>query len=329
MDRLRAENARLARLLQLRGQDTAPPSEQLAVPAPGLVTMDSPQADKLALYADRFRARTDTHAIHYENRWTGKAGWVPAVAGGWRKGMDRRSTKDLPLAKVLEEHLVGKVFIGLYPLLRDNTCHFLAADFDGPAAMLDALAYIKAARAKRRAGGAGAVPVGAGAHVWVFFTEKVPTALARSVGTVLIHEAIVLRGSMDLRSYDRLFPNQDVLPEGGYGNLIAAPLQGRRRKDGLTVFLDLATLEPYDDQWMFLSTLDRLSPGDAQRIARLARRAVVGNEVAAMSRSEATKVHPPLPAVVHAELGAGLSLDLSERAPIAVASRDHGIGCIY
>jgi hypothetical protein len=85
--------------------------------------------------------------------------------------------------------------------------------------------------------------------VWVLFTEAIPAAVARSVGTALVHEATVLRGSMDLRSYDRLFPNQDVLPEGGFGNLIAAPLQGRRRKDGLTVFLDLATLEPYEDQW--------------------------------------------------------------------------------
>jgi hypothetical protein len=85
--------------------------------------------------------------------------------------------------------------------------------------------------------------------VWVLFTEAIPAAVARCVGTALVHEATVLRGSMDLRSYDRLFPNQDVLPEGGFGNLIAAPLQGRRRKDGLTVFLDLATLEPYEDQW--------------------------------------------------------------------------------
>ena len=76
----------------------------------------------------------------------------------------------------------------------------------------------------------------------------IPAVVARSVGTALIHEATVLRGSMDLRSYDRLFPNQDVLPDGGFGNLIAAPLQGRRRRDGLTLFLDLATLEPYEDQ---------------------------------------------------------------------------------
>lgn len=116
-----------------------------------------------------------------------------------------------------------------------------------------------------------------------------------------------------MRSYDRLFPNQDVLPEGGFGNLIAAPLQGRRRRDGLTAFLDLATLEPHDDQWAFLSTLDRLSQGDAARVARRAKQAVVGAEVATLSRSDATRVHPPLPAVVHAELGAGLSVDAIAR----------------
>jgi hypothetical protein len=106
------------------------------------------------------------------------------------------------------------------------------ADFDGPAAMLDALAYVKAARANGVPAALELSQSGRGAHVWVFFTDKVPAAMARAVGTVLVHEAMVLRGSMDLRSYDRLFPNQDVLPEGGFGNLIAAPLQGRRRDTG-------------------------------------------------------------------------------------------------
>lgn len=155
------------------------------------------------------------------------------------------------------------------------------------------------------------------------FTDAVPAAVARSIGTALVHEAMVLRGSMDLRSYDRLFPNQDVLPEGGFGNLIAAPLQGRRRRDGLTLFLDLATLEPHEDQWAFLSTLDRLSPGDAAQIARRAKRAVVGGEVATMSRSDATRVHPALPATLHVELGAGLSLDSTQLTPAALSTFKH------
>jgi superfamily II DNA or RNA helicase len=249
---------------------------------------------------------------------------MPAVAGGWRKGMDRRGAAYLPMtAAAAAAHLVGDVFLGLYPLLRDNTCHFLVADFDGPVAMLDALAYSKAARASNVPAALEISQSGRGAHVWVFFTSAVPAAVARSAGTVLIHEAMVLRGSMDLRSYDRLFPNQDVLPDGGFGNLIAAPLQGRRRKDGLTLFLDPATLEPHEDQWAYLSTLDRLSPANAERLARRAKGLTVGTDVAAMSRSDATRVHPSLPATVNAELGAGLSLDSSQLTPAALATFKH------
>jgi hypothetical protein len=320
------ENARLSRLLDLRGQDTTPPPEQLSAPvaATGLVTMASPVADKLALFTDRFQARTDVYAVRWENTRTGAAGWMPAVAGGWRKGMDRHGAAYLPrTAKVVEAHLVGDVFMGLYPLLPGNTCHFVVADFDGPTAMLDALAYIKAARASAVPAALEISQSGRGAHLWTFFTGAVPAAVARAVGTVFLHEAMVLRGSMDLRSYDRLFPNQDVLPEGGFGNLIAARLQGRRRKGGLTTFLDLGTLEPYEDQWAFLSTLDRLSPADAERVARQAKRTTTGADIATMSRSAATRVHPALPLVVHAKAGAGLSLDATQLTPAALATFKH------
>lgn len=327
VQRLRAENARLSRLLDLRGHDTAPAPEQLAAPVatPGLVTMASSVRDKLALFNNRFQARTDVYAVRWENSRTGAAGWMPAVAGGWRRGMDRRGAAYLPrTAEVVVAHLVGDVFMGLYPLLPGNACHFVVADFDGPTAMLDALAYIKAARASGVPAGLEISQSGRGAHVWIFFTGPVQAAVARAVGTVLLHEAMVLRGSMDLRSYDRLFPNQDVLPDGGFGNLIAAPLQGRRRSDhGLTTFLDLATLEPYEDQWAFLSTLDRLSPGDAERLARQAKRTTTGTDVAAMSRSTATRVHPALPPIVHAEAGAGLSIDAAQLTPAALATFKH------
>ena len=327
VERLRAENVRLSRLLDLRGQDTSPAPEQLSAPVapPGLVTMDSPTGDKLALFDDRFRARTDVYAVRWENTRTGAAGWIPAVAGGWRKGMDRRGAAYLPrTAEVVAAHLVGDVFIGLYPLLPGNTCHFVVADFDGPAAMLDALAYVKAARASDVPAALEISQSGRGAHAWIFFTGAVAAVVARAVGTALLHEAMVLRGSMDLRSYDRLFPSQDVLPEGGFGNLIAAPLQGiRRRRHGLTTFLDLGTLEPHDDQWAFLSTLDRLSPGDAERVARQAKRATTGTDVATMSRSDATRVHPALPPVVHADLRAGLSIDATQLTPAALATFKH------
>lgn len=271
LDRLRAENARLTRLLGLRAGQTDPAPAQAAIPlpAPGMVTMASSTDDKIALFADRFRTRRDVYAVRSENTRTGQSWWLPAVAGGWRKGTDRRFARYLPLTpQVIAAHLAGEAFIGLYPLARDNSCHFLAADFDGPAAMLDALAYVKAAAALRISVGLEISQSGRGAHAWMLFDDAVPAVTARTIGSALIREAILLRGSMDLRSYDRLFPNQDVMPDGGLGNLIAAPLQGRRRKDGLTLFLDTATLEPHADQWAYLSTLDRLTPHAAERIAR-------------------------------------------------------------
>ena len=203
LDRLRTENARLSRLLGLRGQDTTPASEQLAAPEnPGWVTMGSSAQDKLTLYADLFRARSDVYALYWENLRAGTDGWMPAVAGRWRKGIDRRSARYLPLThEVIAEHLADKnTFIGLYPLLEDNSCCFLVADFDGPAAMLDALAYAKAARADGVPAAVELSKSGRGAHAWVFFAGPVAGVTARLLGTVLLHEAMVLRGTMDLRS---------------------------------------------------------------------------------------------------------------------------------
>jgi superfamily II DNA or RNA helicase len=189
--------------------------------------------------------------------------------------------------------------------------------------MIDALAYVKAARADGVPAAVELSKSGRGAHVWVFFAGPVAGATARLVGTSLLHDAMMLRGSMDLRSYDRLFPNQDVLPDGGFGNLIAAPLQRKRRYHGLTVFLDLGTLEPYEDQWDFLSTLDRLSPGDAARIARRAKQTAVGVDVTTVGRSAATRVQPPLPALVRAELGANLIMEASQLTPAALTTFKH------
>ena len=281
--------------------------------------------DKLALYADLFRARTDVYALYWENLRAGTNGWMPAVAGRWRKGMDRRSVRYLPLTRaVIAAHLAEKdVFIGLYPLTKDNSCRFLVADFDGPTAMIDALAYVKAARADGVPAAVELSKSGRGAHVWVFFAGPVAGATARLVGTSLLHDAMMLRGTMDLHSYDRLFPNQDVLPDGGFGNLIAAPLQRKRRHHGLTVFLDLGTLEPYEDQWDFLSTLDRLGPGNAARIARRAKQTAVGVDVTTVSRSAATRIQPLLPALVRAELGANLIMEASQLTPAALTTFKH------
>jgi hypothetical protein len=157
--------------------------------------------------------------------------------------------------------------------------------------------------------------VGTGAHAWIFFTAPVPAEAARRPGTGLLREAMALRGQMSLASYYRLFPSQDTLSASGVGNLIAAPLYGKSRRDGATVFLDTATMEPYEDQWAFLSTLGRMTPREAVAAANRAGRVAVGSGVERISAAASTKTRPECPPVIHARLGAGIRLEQSELTP--------------
>jgi superfamily II DNA or RNA helicase len=325
--RLRAENARLLRLLELSPQQARPPGPvQTGVfdGGAGPVHAGSPAAGKVAFFASLFAARPDVYALRWENARTGRAGWMPAVRGGWRKGVPAADREYLPLTEeVITAHLSGDLELGLYPLLNGDRCHWLAADFDGPTAMLDALAYLKAARA---VGASAALEVsrsGLGAHVWLFFSAPVPAATARQVGTGLLREAIAVRGRMDLASYDRLFPSQDVVGVGGFGNLITAPLQGRARRRGATVFLDLATMEPQEDQWAYLSSLGRLTPKEVTRLAQRLGQVAVGAEVNRLRSPTSTKIAVQPPPVVRARLGATITVDAAELPPALLATLKH------
>jgi hypothetical protein len=249
---------------------------------------------------------------------------MPAVRGGWRRTVPADQRVYLPLTpQVLTEHLSGDAEIGLYPMLDGDRCHWLAADFDGDVAMLDALAYIKAARA---VGACVALEVsrsGSGAHAWLFFTSPVPAATARQIGSGLLREAMAIRGRMSLTSYDRLFPSQDVLQTGGPGNLIAAPLSGKARKRGTTLFLDTATLEPHEDQWAYLSTLDRTSPRDAERLARRLGQVQVGAGVNRLRPATSTKITVQVPYSVSAQLGAAITVMAKDLPPALMATLKH------
>jgi superfamily II DNA or RNA helicase len=325
--RLRTENARLLKLLRLTPHQAAPPGPAQAAyfeAPPGYVHHRSAEDAKVAFFGALFAARTDLYAIRFDNQRTGKSGWVPAVRGGWQKGVRHEDRNYLPLtSQVLAAHLKGEVHIGLYPLLDGDQCWWLAADFDGPEAMLDALMYVKAGRALQ-------VPValevsrsGVGAHAWTFFTSPVPAEMARRLGTGLLREAIALRGRMSLASYDRLFPSQDLLPAGGVGNLIAAPLFKPARQNGATVFLDLETLEPHEDQWSYLSTLGRITPQELRRAAGRAGKVTVAAEVTQLTAPSSTKTRPPVPPVLSARLGAGIRLDQAELTPGLAATLRH------
>jgi superfamily II DNA or RNA helicase len=214
----------------------------------------------------------------------------------------------LPLTpQVVARHLTGDIFIGLFPMLPDGTCWWLACDFDGRDAMLDAHAYVKAAASLGLPSALEVSFSGKGAHVWFFFTEPVSASDARALGTACLYRAQGLRGSMPLSSYDRLFPNQDTLPKDGAGNLIAAPLQGRGRKRGTSVFVDLAVWEPYEDQWQYLSTLDRISP-TVLRKAITAAPARVAEPILRFEPAAATEIHPLVADTVRGVLSNGLTI---------------------
>jgi hypothetical protein len=135
---------------------------------------------KVAFFGALFAARTDIYAIRWENSRTGQKGWLPAVRGGWRKGIPHAERDYLPLtSEVLSAHLSGQMHLGLYPLLDGDRCCWLAADFDGSAAMLDALNYVKAARSLGVPTGLEVSRSGTGAHAWTFFTSPVPAETAR------------------------------------------------------------------------------------------------------------------------------------------------------
>lgn len=324
---LEADNAHLRGMLKFSGQEGNRPGPAPTVlfdAAPAAVTASSPAHEKVAFYLSLFRARRDVYALRWDSERLDRGGWMPAVQGRFRKGVRPADRVYLPLTEqVVRGHLSGEVEIGLYPLLDDDRCHWLAADFDGATSMLDALAYVKAARSCGITAALEVSRSGTGAHVWIFFTAAATAAQARQVGTGLLREAMTMAGRLNLASYDRLFPSQDLLPAGGIGNLIAAPLQGLRRKNGTTVFVDLATLEPQEDVWAYLSGLPRVTPAELKRVAGRLGALRVGGAVDAVVTSPATKINVPVPRSVAVELSGTIRVKAAALPPALLAALRH------
>ena len=286
-----------ARLLELKAEQTsleatlANHQRELSAldrtrPKPDLsqasVTNNSPASAKVALFRRLFQGRTDVFPVRWENLKASRAGYSPACANEWRRGICAKPAVKcgecphqafIPVSdEVINRHLRGggvgggDYVAGVYPLLPDGSCWFLAADFDKADWVEDASAFLETCLQRGIAAALERSRSGNGGHVWIFFDAPIPAAVARQMGAALLTETMERRPEIGFASYDRFFPNQDTMPLGGFGNLIALPLQWRARQVANSVFVD-ESLTPFGDQWAFLSTLERNPSETIFRIA--------------------------------------------------------------
>ncbi len=250
--------------------------------ARGIVTSQSPAREKLALYRSLFRGREDVHAHGYLKK-DGGIGYAPACANEWERGVCPRTAGQkvkcadcphqvfLPLDDAtIVGHFKGedtrlRDVIGLYVLDADSNTNVLVLDFDDAG-------WREAVRAVRAAAASLGVPAhversrsGNGAHVWFFFEAPTSAKLARAFGNAVLEEAMALSKSVGFSAFDRMFPAQETIPAGGFGNLIAAPFQGRAQRAGNSVFVD-ENFEPYPDQWLYLSQVRKFDEDEVRSV---------------------------------------------------------------
>ncbi|MDR3414919.1 MAG: DEAD/DEAH box helicase family protein [Nevskia sp.] len=272
--RLQSENARLIRLLERSGIDWRERPVAAATPAAAPKPSQLSTDEKVTLFRRLFRGRTDVYALRWEGK-SGKAGYAPACSNEWKPGICEKPRikcaecphrQFLPVTdRVVHDHLAGKITVGIYPLLQDDTSHFLAVDFDEADWQEDAQAFMRSCAELKAPASLEISRSGKGAHAWIFFTSPVPARDARRLGTAIISHTCTRTRQLRLTSYDRLFPNQDTMPKGGFGNLIALPLQKKPREEGFSTFVD-EWLQPYPDQWGYLATVRALAADELEGI---------------------------------------------------------------
>ncbi|MDP6558018.1 MAG: hypothetical protein QGG71_25350, partial [Pirellulaceae bacterium] len=246
---------------------------------------ESPPEQKIALFRSLFRGREDVYPRRFESRTSGKTGYSPVCANEWVAGICEKPhvkcatcqhRQFLPVTNsVIRWHLVGKderggdFVAGVYPMLLDDTCCYLAIDFDKSNWQDDTAAVLETCRRLEVPAVLERSRSGSGGHIWIFFETAVPASMARRLGSHVLTETMERRPDIGLDSYDRFFPNQDTLPQGGLGNLIALPLQKQPREAGNSVFVDDA-FKPRADQWSALSSIQRMSQATIEDMVRQA-----------------------------------------------------------
>ena len=332
------QNENQARLAALKAEltaivsDSAVPSTHIAQPGTDIPTTAE---EKISLFRQLFRGRDDVFPLLWMSSKTGRKGYSPACRNEWVRGVCEKprvkcseclNQAFLPLNdQVFLDHLQGRHTIGVYPLLKDETCWFLAADFDKESWLDDVRIFIDTCRDIGIPTAVERSRSGNGAHVWFFFSSPVPAVSARRMGCYLITETMSRRHQLAMSSYDRLFPNQDTLPRGGFGNLIALPLQYEPRQAGNSVFLD-ENFQPYLDQWGYFASLTPMAPSTVESITRKATQQgkIVGVRFGSANedgkddapwerppsgRLEKVHITEPAPTEVHAVLAQRLFVD--------------------
>ena len=232
--------------------------------------------ERIELFRSLFRGREDVFARRWYSKVTNKSGYQPVCVNEWRRGLcDKKAIKcaECPNRNFLSlgyddvcRHLIGNDengcdVVGIYAIMSDNNCAFLCTDFDDKSCKHgykdDVLAFVGVCRDWNIPYSIERSRSGNGAHVWIFFDAVIPAYKARRLGNAILTEAMSRDGRMAFDSYDRFFPNQDRMPEGGFGNLVALPLQGKARKDLNSVFVD-DEFFAYRDQWTYLAQVQKI-----------------------------------------------------------------------
>ena len=231
-----------------------------------------------------FRGREDVYPRRFESKRTGKSGFQPVCRNEWIRPIcqkpkikcgDCENRDFIPLSdEVIRNHLIGidptdryrrEFVIGVYPMLLDETCRLIAVDFDKEEWKENSKAYLETCETFNVPAVLERSRSGNGGHIWIFFSEPIPAKLARQLGAFMLTITMETRPEMGFNSYDRFFPSQDTLPRGGFGSLIALPLQAKPREKGNSLFVD-ENFNAYPDQWRFLSTARHMSLTEVQSV---------------------------------------------------------------
>ena len=233
----------------------------------------SSREDSVKIFMNYFKGRNDVYPyLSIDKNNPNIKYYIPACTNEWKNGVCNKTMgkkcktcqyrENKPISKeTIYKHMYGNYPIGIYPLLENDTCFFLSLDFDDKDSKKDiksdVLAFASVCDKYE-------VPIaiersrsGNGIHIWMFFDTNIKARTARKLGSLLLSKTMEI-SNISISSFDRMFPNQDTLPKGGYGNLIALPFQNEPSKYGNTLFIDRNFIL-IKNQMQYLSSIHKLT----------------------------------------------------------------------